>query len=74
MAVPGDIDPCHLIFCLVYKNIIHSEGRGEEWVSHPINSLYLIKRLGLELTRANIPGILGNNNTEVHTIHASIHC
>ena len=36
-------------------------------MSHPINSLYLIKRLGLELTRANISGILGNNNTEVHT-------
>ena len=37
-------------------------------MSHPINSLYLIKRLGLELTRANIPGILGNNNTEVQYV------
>ena len=40
-------------------------------MSHPINSLYLIKRLGLELTRANIPAILGNNSTEVyrHNVH-----
>lgn len=37
-------------------------------MSHPINSLYLIKRLGLELTRANIPAILGNNSTEVQTL------
>ena len=70
MAVPGDIDPCHFLPCL--QNKIYSESRGEEWVSHPINSLYLIKRLGLELTRANIPAILSNNSTEVQTCIADM--
>ena len=51
---------------------MYSESRGEEWVSHPINSLYLIKRLGLELTRANIPAILSNNSTEVQTCIADM--
>ena len=38
-----------------------TEVEAEQFVSHPVNSLYLVKRLGVELQRAGLPGLLASD-------------
>ena len=40
---------------------VRTEIEAEQFVSHPVNSLYLIKRLGVELQRAGLPGLLASD-------------
>ena len=46
----------------------HYEGlepsSDESYVTNPINSLYMIKRLGVELRRSNVSTVLASNDTE----------
>ena len=36
----------------------------ESYVTNPINSLYMIKRLGVELPRSNVSAVLASNDTQ----------
>ena len=36
----------------------------ESYVTNPINSLYMIKRLGVELPRSNVSSVLASNDTQ----------
>ena len=36
----------------------------ESYVTNPINSLYMIKRLGVELPRSNVSSMLASNDTQ----------
>ena len=36
----------------------------DSYVNNPINSLYMIKRLGVELPRSNVSAVLASNDTE----------
>ena len=46
----------------------HYEGQeqrnDESYVANPINSLYMIKRLGVELRRSNVTAVLASNDTQ----------
>ena len=44
------------------KEVIHD---SRSYVSNPINSLYLIKRLGKDLERFNVTKVLASNKTEI---------
>ena len=65
-ALAAKLDEEHRTITRFIKE--HYEGQeprnNESYVTNPINSLYMIKRLGVELPRSNVTSVLASSHAE----------